>query len=160
METSYQLMLWRRHKGLTQDHLAKRTGLSRAYISRLESGRADPSVSSVRKIAAAMGITLGDLLDRRPACIHLGKRAMDRLARAALWPGAKTARDTPGAQALSQIFDERRRAAGLLKRRFSQFSTGRLRGQNAGRWLRASLGETQWAALLRRIDKLISASAA
>jgi len=41
-------------KGVTQEELAKRIGTKQSVISRLESGRANPSVAFLKKLANAL----------------------------------------------------------------------------------------------------------
>lgn len=48
----------RKHAGLTQAELAARIGADKGYISRLERGLIVPSVATLYKIAAAMGLTV------------------------------------------------------------------------------------------------------
>ena len=48
---------------VTQEELAERTGMSRATISRIESGQQRPRISTVRKLAAALGVTPETLID-------------------------------------------------------------------------------------------------
>lgn len=45
-------------KGLTQKELADRIGTKQSVISRLESGRANPSVAFLKKFAQALDTTL------------------------------------------------------------------------------------------------------
>lgn len=45
----------RQSAGLTQQQLAERTGIAQADISKLESGRANPSVRTLQRLAAGMG---------------------------------------------------------------------------------------------------------
>jgi transcriptional regulator with XRE-family HTH domain len=52
----------REGKGMTQDTLAKKAGVSRAYLSRLEMGRHDPPLSRLRKLAKALGVPVADLV--------------------------------------------------------------------------------------------------
>ncbi len=48
-----------RHKAkLTQEQLAERIGADKSYISRLESGKTEPKVSTFYKIMAALGLTI------------------------------------------------------------------------------------------------------
>ena len=52
----------RLRKRLTQAQLARRAGLSVAVVQALEQGvRADPRLSTVLKLAAALGLPVGDL---------------------------------------------------------------------------------------------------
>ena len=42
-------------QGLTQKELAKRSGIAQGEISKLENGIANPSLKTLRRLAAAMG---------------------------------------------------------------------------------------------------------
>ncbi len=57
------LKLFRERRGLTQEALAKKAGISRAYLARLEMGRHDPPLSRLRKLAKALGVRVGKLLE-------------------------------------------------------------------------------------------------
>lgn len=46
--------------GLSLRTLARQTGFSASFVSQLENGRVSPSISSMEKIAAALGATLGE----------------------------------------------------------------------------------------------------
>lgn len=48
----------RKNAGLTQAELAQRIGADKGYISRVERGLTIPSVATLYKIAAAMGMTV------------------------------------------------------------------------------------------------------
>jgi ribosome-binding protein aMBF1 (putative translation factor) len=48
----------RKNAGLTQQELAERIGANKGYVSRLERGLITPSVSTLYRIAAAMGLTV------------------------------------------------------------------------------------------------------
>jgi transcriptional regulator with XRE-family HTH domain len=48
---------------VTQEELAERTGMSRATISRIESGQQRPRISTVRRLAAALGVSPEELID-------------------------------------------------------------------------------------------------
>ena len=52
----------RERRGMTQETLAKKAGVSRAYLSRLEMGRHDPPLSRLRKLAKALGVPVTELL--------------------------------------------------------------------------------------------------
>jgi len=48
----------RKTSGLTQKQLAQRTGIAQADISKLENGNANPSLRTLRRLAAGMGARL------------------------------------------------------------------------------------------------------
>ncbi len=48
----------RKNAGLTQTELAKRIGADKSYISRVERGLTVPTVATLYKIVAAMGLTI------------------------------------------------------------------------------------------------------
>src|SRR6202021_2956723 len=49
-------------RGLTLDQLSASTGISKAHLSRLESGARQPSVGILVELAAALGTRVGTLL--------------------------------------------------------------------------------------------------
>ena len=52
----------RRQKGLTQEELAEKAGLHRAYFWDIETGR-NTSLKTAYKISSALGVKLADLFD-------------------------------------------------------------------------------------------------
>ena len=52
----------REARGMTQEALAKKAGVSRAYLSRLEMGLHDPPLSRLRKLANALKVRVEELL--------------------------------------------------------------------------------------------------
>lgn len=52
----------RKQKGLTQEELAEKAGLHRAYFWDIESGR-NISIKTAYKVAKALGISLKELFD-------------------------------------------------------------------------------------------------
>lgn len=55
------IKVWREHRRLSASQLAKRAGLSQAYVSQLETGRRDGSVAALGALARALGVDLDDL---------------------------------------------------------------------------------------------------
>ena len=49
-------------KKLSQGDLSKSLGVDRAYISNIENGRMNPTLSTLEKIANALGISSSELL--------------------------------------------------------------------------------------------------
>ncbi len=59
-----RLRTWRRARGLTQEELAKKAGVTKFYISQLETGiRDNPSLPVLRRLAKALGVSAGELLE-------------------------------------------------------------------------------------------------
>jgi transcriptional regulator with XRE-family HTH domain len=52
----------RKEKGLTQEGLAEKSGLSQQYISGLENGRRNPTIVTLYELASALGVGHLDLL--------------------------------------------------------------------------------------------------
>ncbi len=52
----------RAERGLTQAALAKRAGVTLSYVGRLEIGRHDPQLSTLRKLAKALKVTVAELI--------------------------------------------------------------------------------------------------
>ena len=57
-----RLKILRRHRSLTQEALALKAGLSRTYLARLETARQDPTLSTLVKLAKALGVPVTALL--------------------------------------------------------------------------------------------------
>lgn len=53
----------RKKLGLTQEQVSERSGVHVTEVSRIESGKRDPQVSTVRRLASAVEISAGELLD-------------------------------------------------------------------------------------------------
>jgi transcriptional regulator with XRE-family HTH domain len=49
--------------GLTQEEVANRSGVHATEVSRIEAGKRDPQVSTVEKLARAVELRPGELLD-------------------------------------------------------------------------------------------------
>jgi DNA-binding XRE family transcriptional regulator len=58
------LRVWREHRGFTQQVLADATGISKPFLSQLEHREREASVATLRKLAAALGVDLDDLVKR------------------------------------------------------------------------------------------------
>ena len=61
-KVAMRLRQFRRQRGLTQQALAEKARLSLGYVARLEIGRHDPKLSTLAKIAKALGMTVSELL--------------------------------------------------------------------------------------------------
>jgi len=58
-----KLKALRERRGLTQEQLSEKSGVSRTYLARLETGRQDPTLSTLEKLAKALGVKVGKLLE-------------------------------------------------------------------------------------------------
>lgn len=56
------IKVWREHRGMSARKLAEKAGLSPAYLSEIETGRKDGSVTALKKIAMALSVDLDDLV--------------------------------------------------------------------------------------------------
>jgi len=54
LEPAYQIARLRIERGMTQAELAEKAGTKQPNIARLESGRANPSLAFLRKVASAL----------------------------------------------------------------------------------------------------------
>lgn len=126
------ILAWRRHLGLTQEEFAKRAGIPRPNISDIERGKIDPTLSTVRRLSAALGISAGGLIDGWPPFPRLNRFQLDEMAKGPI---------------KEKIMGQRLKALGI--------KGGRIRGK--GEWalraLRADLGQAQLKALLARMEK-------
>ena len=62
MELNEKIQELRRRKGLTQEELAEALFVSRAAISKWESGRGYPNIDSLKALAKFFGVTIDELL--------------------------------------------------------------------------------------------------
>ncbi len=67
---------WRGVRGLSQRELAERADVGQVLIARLELGQTDPRLSTLEKLAEALGIRLVDFFTepKRPARKRAGRR--------------------------------------------------------------------------------------
>jgi transcriptional regulator with XRE-family HTH domain len=50
-------------RAMTQAVLAKKAGISRGYLARVETGRHEPTLTTLRKLAGALGVPVAKLLE-------------------------------------------------------------------------------------------------
>lgn len=62
MNIGKQLKLVRQSHKILQKDLAAKAGLDRSYVSKLERGMADPTFSTLQKLASAYDLSVGHLL--------------------------------------------------------------------------------------------------
>ncbi|MFP7755558.1 helix-turn-helix domain-containing protein [Thermodesulfobacteriota bacterium B35] len=54
---------WREHFGMTQAELARKAGMSQPALARIEKGAGTPRMSTLSRLADAMGIDVRQLVD-------------------------------------------------------------------------------------------------
>jgi len=62
LDGANKIRVWRMHRGLSARDLAAATGLSAPYISEIEGGKKEGSISAMKKIAEALKVDLDDLV--------------------------------------------------------------------------------------------------
>ena len=58
LESESPIKLWREHRGLTQQALADMCGISKPYLSQLESGKRQGTIETLTVVARALGVSL------------------------------------------------------------------------------------------------------
>jgi transcriptional regulator with XRE-family HTH domain len=53
----------RNAKGWTQEELARRARISRVHLARIETARMEPTLGIIEKLAKALKVKVGDLVD-------------------------------------------------------------------------------------------------
>ena len=57
------IRVWREYRGLTQQQLAEKAGISKPYLSQLESGKRNGTTDMLKNIAQALHVGLDELVD-------------------------------------------------------------------------------------------------
>ena len=63
LEGESPVKLWREHRGLTQQELATRSGISKPYLSHIETGKRQGTVDTLSAIARSLDVPLDVLTD-------------------------------------------------------------------------------------------------
>jgi len=61
------LAFFRKKRGMSQDDLAKRVGITQGYLSEIEIGRKGGDVRTLRKLADALAVSLDSLVPDEPS---------------------------------------------------------------------------------------------
>jgi transcriptional regulator with XRE-family HTH domain len=75
-----QLQKLRTRRGLTQEQLAVTAGLSRTFLTRLELGQHDPSLSTLVRLAKALRVSVTELLGESMSARQWWQVGQDRFA--------------------------------------------------------------------------------
>lgn len=84
--------------GLSLRTLASRAGFSASFLSQLENGQVSPSLASLEKIAAELGVTLASLFEASQAPAPAVVRADDRPGFSSSWSRARIESLTPAGE--------------------------------------------------------------
>lgn len=79
----------RKSRKLSLRTLSRSTGFSAAFMSQVENGQASPSISSMEKIAHALGVTLGDFFRATESQTTYVARARERSGLTSQWSRAQ-----------------------------------------------------------------------
>lgn len=56
------IRVWREHRGLSASSLAEKASIAQAFLSQIETGKRDGTVTTLKKIADALSVTVDDLI--------------------------------------------------------------------------------------------------
>lgn len=150
------LYLWRISRGLSQGELARKTGIPRPNLSAIESGKNEPTLATLRMLAASIGVSPGILINGTPP-VHFKKSIFTREALEVVVEvslGNDRTRITKEQRALSAILSS------VIKNRLNANNQiykniFRSRKSYINNWLilKAALGHEILNNLLARLDK-------
>lgn len=94
-DTGQRIREWRLRRELSQAEVARRAGITQASLSNYENGKRDMPLSTLLGVAAALNVSIGDLLDLPEVIVvrdSLLGRAVEQLQnRVPVGPGAEAA---------------------------------------------------------------------
>ena len=61
LDGTHPVKAWREYRGFTQDTLAEKAGISKAYLSQIETGKRTGVAKTLKALASALGVTLNEL---------------------------------------------------------------------------------------------------
>lgn len=157
MNFAAQLRQWRTFRGFSQAALARAAGIPRPNLIDLETGRRDCTLKTLYRLANALELRPGVLLDESPQKkASLDRHEVDRVARSLCFGKPSLSRELENyKKVLFPLVVPTLRAVGFLPEDYSgrsagRFSSARLRAQD-------QLGLENLDRLLRRINKLAAA---
>lgn len=80
---SMNIRALRKARGLSLEALSQACGVSRAALSQIETGKSNPSIGAVWKIATGLGVPFGDLLGEAGGGVQVLRRAEMHVLRSA-----------------------------------------------------------------------------
>ena len=76
----HQLQRLRTRRGLTQEQLAVKAGLARVYVTKLEQGEPDPTLTMLVRLAKALRVSVTELLGESVSASQWWQVGEDRFA--------------------------------------------------------------------------------
>lgn len=154
MDFPAHLKSWRVARGLSQAALAERAGIFRPNLIDLESGKRDCTLKTLQRLARALEISPGRLLDSLPEePAHLNRHQVDALARGLLKPETPLGPELePLRELIAPLVFPILRAAGIS---VSANATPRKRNMSL---LRGKMDQQTLDQVIRRVSKLASAT--
>jgi DNA-binding XRE family transcriptional regulator len=61
LDGTHPAKAWREYRGFTQDALAEKAGISKAYLSQIETGKRTGVAKTLKALASALGVTINEL---------------------------------------------------------------------------------------------------
>ncbi|MEI9408772.1 helix-turn-helix transcriptional regulator [Mesorhizobium salmacidum] len=61
LEGENKIRVWREHRGMSARDLAEKTEISAGYLSQIETGTRDGTFDTIKRIAAALNVSVDDL---------------------------------------------------------------------------------------------------
>lgn len=62
----HYIKAWRKHRGLNQEQLAERIGVTQSFVSKIESGKQSPDLAFLEAASEALRCDIPDLIMRDP----------------------------------------------------------------------------------------------
>ncbi len=145
--------LWRTERRLTQEQLARATGISRPNLSDLERGKRELSLKSLRLLASALHVTSGTLVDGIPPLadqgpVQFSRQNLDRIADAVFGEEKVSGQEARVADLL-KILSQSRISAAL---KTAHKPLGKRRVNAAWAQFKSGLSKETAQALLQRIE--------
>ena len=145
--------LWRSERRLTQEQLARTSGISRPNLSDLERGKRELSLKSLRGLASALGVTPGTLVDgilplSLQGTLKFSRQELDRIADA-VFGDKKVGGQEARVADLLRILSRSRISAAL---KTSGKPIGKRRVNAAWAQFKSALSKETAQALLQRIE--------
>ena len=153
--TGEAITLWRKERRLTQAELAHQSGLARPNLSMIEQNGRDVTLSTLRRLADALGVPVGILADGIPPQdfpkMAMNRSVLDRIAR---FVSGQSVRLSPAEKKLARSLLELVQNKQHLKKKISLRGRQRKQAQSLLE-LKASLSDNELKSLVNRVEKYL-----